>query len=83
MLRCGVCGAGELGPLGELMTDNRVGDQRHPTLRFRRPGALRPRPEYMARRGRACLSCGALTAFLDPEDLRSYRAEADQLIEPE
>ncbi|SEG75737.1 hypothetical protein SAMN05216223_1108 [Actinacidiphila yanglinensis] len=83
MVRCGVCGSERLGPLGELMTDSRVGDQRHLSLRFPRPGLLRPRPEYWARQGRACLSCGAVTAFLSPAELRRHRADADQLVEPE
>ncbi|MHA6764220.1 hypothetical protein [Streptacidiphilus sp. PAMC 29251] len=79
---CGTCGSERLGPLGELRTDNeaRLGAMHSLTLRFRRPGVFKPRPEYQAAYGRICRDCGALTAFLDPTALSRFNAEADTVL---
>ena len=78
-MRCGVCGSERLGPLGELTSGNRAGDQRFLRLRFPRRGVFKPRPEYDATYARACRGCGAVIPFLGAEELRRFDAEADEV----
>ncbi|WP_441249489.1 hypothetical protein [Kitasatospora sp. McL0602] len=78
-MRCGVCGSERLGPLGELTSGNRPGDQRYLRLRFPRPKLLSARPQYDAYYARACRDCGAVIPFLGPAVLKRFAAEAEGL----
>ncbi|MET8804370.1 hypothetical protein [Streptomyces sp. NPDC004546] len=80
-MRCAICGSDRLSPVGELSSGERRFERLR--LRFRRPGLLKPRPEFEASLGRACRDCGALFPFLTEYDRRELDAVAEDLIEVE
>jgi hypothetical protein len=79
-VRCPACGSERLGPLGELRARENVAFNL--MLTYAAPKFFSRTPKFAVGYGRACLDCGALTAFMNDEEREKLAEAADRLELP-
>lgn len=80
-MRCPVCGSERLSPLGELVA--RGASAFALQLLFSAPRFFSRAPRFAVEFSRACLDCGAVTAFLSEDERRRLAEAGDSLRLPD